>query len=68
VTSPDLIGISTPATANPIRHGLEEGMEVAVLGARADEKYRSREAVAIGSPYFGFDLNYVPIERYYDNK
>ena len=66
VTSPDLIGIINTRDGEPYTNtALEEGMEVAVLGARADEKYRTREGLGLLSPrYFGFDIDYVPIENY----
>ena len=66
VTSPDLISIMNTRDGEPYTNtALEEGMEVAVLGARADEKYRSREGLSLLSPrYFGFDIDYVPIENY----
>ena len=70
VTSPDLISILNTRDGEPCTNtALEEGMEVAVLGARADEKYRSPGGLSLLGPrYFGFDLNYVPIERYCDKK
>jgi uncharacterized protein len=66
VTSPDLIAIINTRDGEPYTNTfLEEGMEVAVLGARADEKYRSREGLALLSPqYFGLDIDYVPVENY----
>lgn len=66
VTSPDLIAIITTRDGEPYTNTtLEEGMEVAVLGARADAKYRSQEGLSLLGPrYFGFDIDYVPIENY----
>jgi uncharacterized protein len=65
VTSPDLISVMDAASGEPYTNTfLEEGMDVAVLGARADEKYRSPEGLRLLAPrYFGFDLEYVPIEK-----
>ncbi len=70
VTSPDLIAIINTRDGEPYTNtALEEGMEVAVLGARADEKYRSPEGMALLGPrYFGFNIDYVPIERYCDKE
>jgi len=66
VTSPDLITIIDARNGEPYTNTiLEEGMEVAVLGSRAEEKYRSAKGVALLGPrYFGFDMDYVPIERH----
>jgi len=66
VTSPDLISIINTRDGEPYTNTfLEEGMEVAVLGARADEKYRRSEGLSLLSPrYFGFDIDYVPIETH----
>ena len=70
VTSPDLIATLNTRDGEPCTNtALEEGMEVAVLGARADAKYRSREGLSLLSPrYFGFDIDYVPIENYCSGK
>jgi DUF917 family protein len=65
VTSPDLIAIINTRDGEPHTNTtLEEGMEVAVLGARANEKYRRPEGLSLLGPrYFGFDIDYVPIEK-----
>ena len=65
VTSPDLITIIDARNGEPYTNTLlEEGMEVAVLGGPAEEKYRSAKGLALLGPrYFGFDMDYVPIER-----
>jgi hypothetical protein len=65
VTSPDLISIMDAMNGEPYTNTLlDEGMNVAVLGAKADEKYRRPEGLALLGPrYFGFDLDYVPIEK-----
>jgi DUF917 family protein len=66
VTSPDLITLIDARRGEPYTNTvLEEGMEVAVLGSRAEEKYRSPRGVALLGPrYFGFDMDYVPIEKH----
>jgi DUF917 family protein len=66
VTSPDLITVIDARKGEPYTNTVLEGrMEVAVLGARADDKYRSSEGLALLDPrYFGFDMDYVPIERH----
>jgi DUF917 family protein len=64
VTSPDLIMIVGRASAEPyINTVLSEGQQVAVLGAKADNRYRTAEGLsALGPGHFGFDLPYRPIE------
>ncbi len=64
VTSPDLIMIVDRASAEPyINTVLSEGQQVAVLGAKADNRYRTSEGLsALGPGHFGFDLPYRPIE------
>lgn len=43
---------------------LEEGMEVAVIGIPAVEEFRSIKGLGIlSAKYFGFDIEYVPIEE-----
>jgi len=66
VTSPDLITIIDSCNGEPYTNTmLEEGMEVAILGSPAEEKYRSAKGLAILGPrYFGFDMDYVPIEKH----
>ena len=66
VTSPDLITIIDARNGEPYTNTLlEEGMEVAVLGGPAEEKYRSARGLALLGPrYFGFDMDYVPIEKH----
>jgi len=70
VTSPDLIAIIDATSGEPYTNTVvEEGMNVAVLGARADVKYRRPEGLALLGPrYFGFDLDYVPIEKHLAKK
>jgi hypothetical protein len=65
VTSPDLISVIDSRSGEPYTNTvLEKRMEVAVIGGRCDEKYRSPKGVALLGPrYFGFDLDYVPIEK-----
>lgn len=66
VTSPDLITVMDARNGEPYTNTvLEERMEVAVLGARADDQYRSSEGLALLGPrYFGFDMDYAPIEKH----
>lgn len=66
VTSPDLITVMDARNGEPYTNTLlEEGMEIAVLGAPAEPKYRSPEGLALLGPrYFGFNIDYVPIEKH----
>jgi len=70
VTSPDLISIMDAVNGEPYTNTfLEEGMDVAVVGAKADGKYRRPEGLALLAPrYFGFDLEYIPIEKQINQK
>jgi DUF917 family protein len=64
VTSPDFIMVVDRATAEPYTNTvLAEGQAVAVLGARADPRYRTERGLAVLGPgHFGFELPYRPIE------
>ncbi len=43
---------------------MKEGMEVAVIGIPAVEEFRSIKGLGIlSAKYFGFDIEYVPIEE-----
>ncbi|MDJ0644082.1 MAG: DUF917 domain-containing protein [Erythrobacter sp.] len=64
-TCPDLISIidleSADGVVNP---GYENGQAVAVLGFKCDPLWRTEAGLAVFSPrYFGYDLDYVPIEE-----
>ena len=65
VTSPDIISVIDAKSGEPYTNtALEEGREVAVVGARADEKYRGPDGISLLGPrYFGFDLDYIPMEK-----
>ncbi len=63
-TCPDLISLidleSGDGVVNP---GYENGQSIAVLGFKSDRIWRSEAGLAVFSPrYFGYDLDYVPIE------
>jgi len=64
VTSPDLIMVVDQATGEPITNTvLSEGQKVAVLGAKADSRYRTdRGLAALGPAHFDFEMPYRPIE------
>lgn len=65
VTSPDLICLVDAATAEPMTNTLiMSGDRVVVIGARAAEPYRTAAGVKVlGPAHFGFEIDYVPIER-----
>ena len=64
VHSPDLIMVLDAGTGTPYTNAdLPEGARVAVLGAPADPRLRTPQAVArLGPRHYGYDLDYVPIE------
>lgn len=64
VTSPDIIVVIDDKTGMPCTNPkLEEGMDVAVLGMKGVEAFRSEKGLGIlSAKYFGWDIPYVPIE------
>ncbi len=62
---PDLICILDPATGEPIRTDIVRyGYRGTVLLIPAHERMRTERGIAtFGSRYFGYDRNYVPVER-----
>ncbi|MFW5952921.1 MAG: DUF917 domain-containing protein [Candidatus Natronoplasma sp.] len=65
VTAPDLISIVTKDEAKPILNpNVKKGQSVAVLGFKADNKWRSDKGLEVLSPkYFDFDIEYTPMEE-----
>lgn len=65
VTSPDSVIVVDRNTAQPYTNPkLEEGMEVAAFGLKAIDVFRSEKGIGILGPrYFGFDIDYIPIEE-----
>jgi DUF917 family protein len=65
VTSPDLVVIVDRVSGEGITNTLmEAGQEVAVIGVKGLEDFRSEKGLAGAGPrYFGFDIDYVPIEE-----
>jgi uncharacterized protein len=63
-TVPDLIMVLDSATAEPITtENLQYGLRVTVIAAPCDPRWRSDAGLEIVGPrYFGYDLDYVPIE------
>jgi len=64
VCSPDLVVIADRRTGEGITNtDLDAGMEVAVVGIKGLEAFRCERGLAAAGPrYFGFDIDYVPIE------
>ena len=62
---PDLIIVLDVETAQPITtERLRYGQRVAVIGMPCHEKWRTPEGLKVVGPrYFGYDVEYVPIER-----
>lgn len=65
VTSPDSVIVVQKDTGMPCTNPkLEIGMEVAVIGIPAVDIFRSEKGLGIlSAKYFGFDIDYVPIEE-----
>lgn len=63
-TSPDIITIVEANTGEPIANPtLKEGDEVAVLGFKARDIFRTKKGIDILGPrYFDFNFDYIPIE------
>ncbi len=62
---PDLITVVEKDSARPITtERLKYGLRVAVLGIPCDPKWRTEDALKVVGPrYFGYDIDYVPIEE-----
>jgi DUF917 family protein len=65
VTSPDSIIVIDRNTGKPYTNPkLEVGMDVAAIGIKAVDVFRSEKGIGILGPrYFGFDIDYIPIEK-----
>lgn len=65
ITCPDLICVVDNKTGYPITNpNCNENDEIAVLGFKAHELWRSKKGLELLNPnFFGFDINYVPIEE-----
>jgi DUF917 family protein len=68
VCSPDLIVIADRATGEGYTNTvIDVGHEVAVVGIRGLEAFRTKRGLACAGPrYFGFDIDYRPIEELLD--
>jgi hypothetical protein len=65
VTSPDLVVVVDRKSGEGITNTLlDAGQEVAVIGVKGLEAFRSEKGLGGAGPrYFGFDIEYVPIEE-----
>jgi DUF917 family protein len=63
-TTPDIISILDIESAKPITtERLRYGLRVVVIGIPCDEKWRTEEGLkVVGPKYFGYDVDYIPIE------
>lgn len=64
---PDLISVLDPDTGKPITtEMLKYGYRGVVIGMPCDQKWRTKEGLKLVGPrYFGYDLDYIPIEERY---
>jgi DUF917 family protein len=65
VTTPDLITILDAETGEPITtEGMRYGFRVVVLGLPCNPKWRTPAGLdLVGPRYFGYDIDYVPVEE-----
>jgi DUF917 family protein len=65
VTSPDLVVVADRETGEGTMNALiEVGQQVAVIGIKGLNAFRSHKGLGCAGPrYFGFDIDYVPIEE-----
>lgn len=64
-TAPDLICLVDFETLTPMTNeGLKYGKRVHVIGLPCDPKWRTAKGIELVGPrYFGYDLDYVPVEE-----
>ena len=69
-TVPDLIAVLDSETARPITtEALRYGMRVAVIAFPCAPQWREPAALALVHPrYFGYDIDYVPVEERFGGK
>ncbi len=67
VTVPDLITVLDVETGEPITtEAMRYGYRVAVIGIPCADKWRTAAGIALVGPrYFGYDVDYVPVEQRY---
>ncbi len=64
-TSPDIIAVINASTGEPITNtDIKEGSVVSVVGLKGREPFKTPKGLEVlGPSHFGFDVEYVPIER-----
>ena len=69
-TTPDLIAVLDSETAQPITtEALRYGMRAAVMAIPCAPQWREPAALALVHPrYFGYDIDYVPVEERHGNE
>jgi DUF917 family protein len=67
VSVPDLITVLDAESGDPITtESMRYGFRVVVLGIPCTEKWRTPEGLKLVGPrYFGYDIDYVPVEQRY---
>ena len=67
VSVPDLITILDIDTGEPITtEAMRYGYRVAVIGIPCDKRWRTEKGLELVGPrYFGYDVDYVPVEERY---
>lgn len=70
VSVPDLITVLDIETGEPITtEGLRYGFRVVVLGMPCTPKWRTPDGLALVGPrYFGYEIDYVPVEERYGKR
>lgn len=65
ITSPDIITVVDAKTGEPFANPvLKVGDEVCVIGLKARDIFKTERGIGVLGPrYFGFDIDYVPIEE-----
>lgn len=64
-TTPDLICMADLENITPVTtDGLKYGRRVLVIGLKCDDQWRTKKGIeTVGPRYFGYDIDYVPIEE-----
>lgn len=70
ITVPDLITMLDEDSGEPITtEQLRYGFRVFVLGLPCDRRWRSEKGLSVVGPrYFGYEIDYVPVEIRFGNR
>ena len=65
MTSPDIISAVVMPECEPITNtDISKGQELYIIGLSIGDPYRTQEGLAVMGPtHYGFDLDYIPIEK-----